>query len=420
MKDLCNLKNGCLVITNTNEIPFHRILCEISKEKMFIIASSKNFSKEEAGALSNYYEKVIMIDNYCNSAEVELAALEIYEQYGFERIVAPAEDDIIRAGKLRDFFKLKGQSYDSALAFRDKVLMKELLIKGEVKVPNYVELNDPLGAIEFAKNKGFPLIVKPIREQGSKGVHILKDLNELKTFLKEENNLNCAYSTKLEMETFIKGDIYLIDGLVKNDKIIAVWPSKVTGNCVDFLKGKIMGCNLISKENPILPKLVQFASQVIKTLPTPTETAFHLEAFYNDSDEIVICEIASRVGGPRVREMWMEGFNIDLGKTFIRMQAGLPYQTNNITSLELKTICGFVMIPSQEGILDHMEEFCPFPWVVHYFPNLKKIGKLQQYSKQYGDPVASIVLAANSEQEYLERYQQLINWLGKTLKWKSI
>ena len=50
-------------------------------------------------------------------------------------VFARAEADVIRAAQLRDLLDLPGQRTASALAFRDKVVMKDHLVGGPVEVP---------------------------------------------------------------------------------------------------------------------------------------------------------------------------------------------------------------------------------------------------------------------------------------------
>lgn len=60
--------------------------------------------------------------------------------YQFETIIASSEYDVLRAGKLRTMLGIKGQSYESGLLFRNKVLMKERLQSAGVRVPNFKKI----------------------------------------------------------------------------------------------------------------------------------------------------------------------------------------------------------------------------------------------------------------------------------------
>lgn len=406
----------CLIITNTNAIPFHHIFSDIPKENLYLIANQTSFSEEEITNLSANYKEIRVIKNYYYSGEVELAAIELHEKYKFDSIVAPAEDDVLRAAKLRDYLKIQGQGYKSALVFRDKLLMKDT-VKNVVKVPKYAVLDSPLDLLDFINKNGFPVVAKPARSRGAYGVYVLKNNIDVQNFLKISQLFNSSYQSFYEIEEFIEGTMYQLDGLVKDGKIIAMWPSKFVGNCVDFLKGKIFECRLLSATDLLIPRFKYFAEKVIAAMPTPN-TAFHLEVFHTNNDEIVFCEIASRAGGPRLREIWLDGFNIDIGTTFIRMQAGLETPgepTGN--PMNPKSICGFMMIPSQSGTLQSLDLTCPYQWVTYYYPNKEKIGKSLTLSKEYGDTIASLAFVAPTEDEYKERSKMIVDWLSNSIRW---
>ena len=113
----------------------------------------------------------------------EIRVLELAERFSFTHIFAQSEHDILRAAELRGWLGLAGQSYDSALGYRDKVRMKTLARAGGVATPVFAALATPLELHRFALAKGFPIVVKPRRGAGSRGVQVIGSLSEMKRFL---------------------------------------------------------------------------------------------------------------------------------------------------------------------------------------------------------------------------------------------
>lgn len=84
---------------------------------------------------------------YATGGEVERAALAGAP----EVVVARSEADVLRAARLREVLGVPGQDFASALAFRDKVLMKSLLRERGVSVPEFAPVRIPLDLFAFLR-----------------------------------------------------------------------------------------------------------------------------------------------------------------------------------------------------------------------------------------------------------------------------
>lgn len=76
-------------------------------------------------------------DDYDTNQLVEKTALRLAREHAVTAVFARAEADVVRAAQLRDLLDLPGQRTASALAFRDKVVMKDHLVGGPVEIPAY-------------------------------------------------------------------------------------------------------------------------------------------------------------------------------------------------------------------------------------------------------------------------------------------
>lgn len=131
---------------------------------------------------------------------------------------------------------------------------------------------------------------------------VLRDMNSALTFCKEglrSSGIDPIYG--LEIEKFVPGPMYHIDGFVHNGKVVISWPSQYIGTVVDFKTNPYIAGFSLSPHNPLVPRLNQFIENVIGALdtppfPNPDSFPFHAEAWHTPSDDIVLCEIASRGG----------------------------------------------------------------------------------------------------------------------------
>ena len=156
--------------------PVHKILSDIPSDKLLLIAGAKMFSEEEQIELVPFFNSISRVENYRDSGKFELEVCDLFKKKPFKRIIIYHEYDLLRAAKLRDFFGLEGQNYASALAFRDKVLMKETLANAGIKVPSFMKVGSPIDVLEFIYKHGFPVVIKPIFGTGAKEHSLLKTM----------------------------------------------------------------------------------------------------------------------------------------------------------------------------------------------------------------------------------------------------
>ena len=412
-----------LSVRSPAKIPLHQILSDIKPEKLLLIAGDKHFSETEKQELAPFYNTIVRVGDYRDSGNLEIAAYNLYREKPFQKIIAYHEYDLIRAARLREFFGLEGQTCQSALAFRNKVLMKDILQKAGIKVPNFISVNSPFDILEFTRRNGFPVVVKPVMGTGGDRATILRSVSDIEKFIQSEKTFNDSHQTDLEVESFVDGITYHVDGFIKDGKIIASWPSICMNHCIDLKVGKYVAHHHLEPQNPMVKRLNKYAELVTKSLPTPSNTAFLLELFYNKGkDEFIFCEIATRVGGG-VKEMWPEAFGIDLEDEFIRMQAGLPlaetlnhfFESVEVTQ-RLKAISGWIIFPKMPGILQSIQKNTPFSWVKEYIVRVEP-GVITYSTVNVSDSVASAFLVADNESQFEDRINQLSEWFQKETIW---
>lgn len=67
------------------------------------------------------------------------------------------EFDLMRIAKMRDIYGLYlWQNYESTVAYRYKVLMKNIISKSGLKAPIYASVDTPSDLLKFQTQVGFP------------------------------------------------------------------------------------------------------------------------------------------------------------------------------------------------------------------------------------------------------------------------
>lgn len=407
----------------------------IEKEKRFAVLSSfrlpipelVGFKKENAtlfikdsavkeGDNAYYeskYDKIHIIEDFYSGVTESLVMKE-HKKNPFTNIIATNELDLIRAARIREILGLYlWQDYKSAIAYRDKFVMKTILSKVGIKTPQYSTVCTPSDLVDFQARVGFPFILKPATETGAKGVVVIKNFDQL--YKQMDKFLPTYREGEILLEEFIEGNVYHIDGIVKNGESAICWPSIYISSCLEMVNKIVpLGWHLLESTNPLTTKLVEYTQKVVKELPSPKDFIYHVEAFINKYGEIVFCEAASRPGGGGINEDWIESFGINLFEDHIRCQAGLY---NDLPKLqEPKSITGWMLFPKKQGIVKRVPEKGPeFPWILRSFTCVKE-GEHLNNPNYVLDFIFRGQIKAETEKEFNEYASILTSWVNENFE----
>ena len=298
------------------DVPYNQWLKELNED--LYLMTNTTYAKD-----FTQYAQVFAFENYDYNSAIEFQALQLYREHPYHTIIATAERDILRAARLREYLGIEGQSWESAIAFRDKVKMKSILSEARIRVPQYARLNSAIDLYAFIQDHHYPVVVKPVDGMGSRNTTVLENDRDTIRYLTKGLEHN------LEVEQFIEGEMYHIDGLILNGEIVLCWPSKYLNDCLAFHEGKYLGSYLLSPQNPLTARMQEYVCSVLKVMPTPEHTSFHAEVFHTPDDELVLCEVACRTGGSRICEEYRQAFGVDLTKFSSTSPCGYRFSCQN-------------------------------------------------------------------------------------------
>jgi hypothetical protein len=380
-----------LIINRRNDLNYRKWLREI--ESLVII------SQVELEDLGEYTHAEVLPD-FDSSYSLDLMVIELHKKYNFKAIVAISELDIVRVADLRELLNIPGQKRESAIAYRNKVVMKDLARKGNVKTAAYRELKSIRDVMEFIGLYGFPVIVKPIDLGGSMGVTKIRNTEELHSYLKKN------YLKNLMIEKFVDGEMYHLDGIAVNNEIKFLSIGKYINQCMSFQMGSPLGSVLVDPNSNLFHRLKEPLLTILTSYPGAPILPFHAEFFVDARGEIFLCEIASRIGGPGINDTNRLIYGMDLMETWSRLQSGLEVSFDvNL----LGKFGGWLLFPPIEGELDQIPDQTPFDWVLEYITPFKKGTKISR-ARHSADSVAAVFIEGSSQQECVSRIQLLDEW----------
>ncbi|MGW3183783.1 ATP-grasp domain-containing protein [Kitasatospora sp. NPDC001119] len=333
--------------------------------RLLLITDARALSADDTvrTAQLTSFDAALPLTDYHDNVLVEREVLRLHSEFGLDEIIALSEFDLLRAARLRELLGLPGQSEQSAAAFRDKLLMKDLLARVGIVLVPYAAVPDVTALLRFTRQHGFPVVVKPRRGGGSMGVEVLQDEDELWNYAARSEELGGDDGAPLLVEAYVDHELFHIDGLVIDGQVRLIWPSSQgASTCLGMLTGKMLHSSMLDVDDHRLEALRKLTLTALETLPTPGTSIFHAEIF-GTADGLVFNEIACRMAGGRIEDQIRLGFGVHLPELYVRALAGgeLP----PIPS-EPARIGGLALFPPRPGLLRAVPGECLIPGISEF------------------------------------------------------
>lgn len=337
--------------------------------------------------------------------------LQYSRQYDIVGIVTDQTDLPVRTvAYVSEKMGLPGIGYETACLFTDKFKMREKCKELGIKTLEYALVDSLEAARSFYKNIGKDIIIKPLHNQGSKGVCKVTTLAELEEKYGEAERY--SQEDKILLEEFVKGeDELVIEGVA------------LDGWCENLVCGDTHYFNIpdvFSARQRIFPSVK--ASNIVEqalSLNKKIIEGFGLSRGLTHGEYIVsdgkvyLIEIAARGGGVYISSdiiPLMTGFDTT---SFIVDIATKKEVERPIISKKNKVV-SYVAFFLPEGIVQSItgiEEVVAQPYVHHNNLEHLIVGKRV---KKNTDKTSRffMVLEADSAEEMEARF----NWIKQTLK----
>lgn len=163
--------------------------------------------------LRKYITEYYYLTDLSNYEEMKKAVQYFIDKYGhIDFLESNNEYWLMEDAKLREYFHIDTGFYPANMdKIKYKSKMKQYFNKAGVKTARYILVSDLDKSLDFAKEVGYPLFVKPDNGVGASHSYKISNEEELRKF----------HNTKLEttyiMEEFIDGELMSFDGMCDID-----------------------------------------------------------------------------------------------------------------------------------------------------------------------------------------------------------
>lgn len=344
------------------------------------------------------------VENCESVPYVELMIRRAAAEKPLSHIITDNEYDLERAARIREDLGIPGQSSTSAESFRDKVAMKEVASRA-VPTPRFTRLETIMDLTGITAEWGYPVVVKPVKQGGSRDISVLRDENDLVGFSRR------PWRDDLMVEEFVEGHMYHVDAvLAPGYRLVAC--SRYLRSCLGVFSGQNNGSLQLHPRDELAVRLEAFLDRLLDAFDTPEVSAYHLEVFLTPEDDLVLCEIASRVGGDRIPALTRATYGVDLHTAVLRQSCGLPVDPPPASPPS--AVHGSVSILPQGRPVRAPAEPPPFDWVQEYVVNEQlELGAVTKHSASH---LCFVIVRGADTAEVEQRLLQAEAWLLDNLR----
>jgi biotin carboxylase len=249
-----------------------------------------------------------------------------------DRIVGLDEFDVITAARAREHLQLAGMTSSHALRFRDKLSMRNIARDAGIPCPEFTGVFNQKAIEEYLEHVEPPLIVKPRYEVSAFGIRKCETREQVWQVLNDLDQRNNwrDHPSQFVLERFIKGDVYHVDSVVENGKVLAAGVSKYGTPPFSVTHfGGVFTTSIVpyrSRERKELERLNQSLINAFKYDRGVSHAEFLRSA---DDGRFYLLEIACRVGGAYIANVLEHACNFNLWREWAKLETATddePYQ----------------------------------------------------------------------------------------------
>jgi hypothetical protein len=259
------------------------------------------------------------IDDPLDVGQIAGAVQALGEHLGpVQRLLAVLEQLQVPLAQVREQLGIAGMDAATARNFRDKAQMKSVLRAAGVPCARY-RLADSAGAAAgFAKEVGFPLVVKPPAGAGAKSTFRLDDAEDLRVWL----NAAPPPPDRLALvEEFLTGEEGSYDSVMTDGQIVWDSVSIYLPTPLDVLRNPwiqwmvLMPREIEGREYDGIRAVAPTALRALGLQSGFT----HLEWFRRPDGSVAVSEVAARPPGAQITSMLCYAHDFDLYRAWAQL-----------------------------------------------------------------------------------------------------
>ena len=251
------------------------------------------------------------VEDVFDPGQIVDAARTLSGHFGpVHRLFGTFEQLQVPLAEARRALGVEGMSVEAAHNFRDKARMKTVLREAGVPCARHRLVEDEAGAMIFAGEVGFPLVVKPPAGAGAQGTYRVETAAALREAL---GLARPRPGLPVLLEEFVVGDEHSFETVTVDGR--AVWHSLTHyyPTPLEVLRNPwIQWCVVLPREvdSPRYDDIRSAASRALEALGMDTGLS-HMEWFRRRDGSVAISEVGARPPGAQITTLISRANDID-------------------------------------------------------------------------------------------------------------
>lgn len=292
-------------------------------------------------------------------------------------------------------------SYQTALNVTNKAFMKKVLISNNINTAKYTIINSLNSKAETLKDFCFPLVVKPVDCNSSKGVKRAENHKELEIYLTDAIKLSRTHEAVVE--EYIEGNEISADFYISKSNAVylsATTSLKIPNKKSFTILGSIYPCINEKKQQ----KLTTIANQIAKAFQI-YEAPLLIQLIQKE-DEFYVIEFSARMGGGSKYRLIQEISNVNIMNKYCDLILGnppsiTPARNSNFIRM-LYTYCNNGIIEKITGLSELKADSIIEDYFI-YKTNGMEINKCETSS----DRACGYLIKASTQNELIQKIKQI-------------
>ncbi len=237
-----------------------------------------------------------------------------------DAVIALDDYDVEKAALIRETFRIPGMGQTTHRYFRDKLAMRQKAKDLGIDVPEFTAVFNNDEVNYFADTVPAPWVLKPRSEASASGIKKLTSKDGLWDALNqlgEERHL-------FLLESFKPGDVYHVDSLTFNKKIVFTSASKYLAPPMEVShEGGVFRTRTLGKSSEEYKALKEANAKVLSNFGL-MNGATHTEFIRSKEDgKYYFLETSSRVGGAHIPDLVEASSSINIWREWAKIEDAL-------------------------------------------------------------------------------------------------
>jgi biotin carboxylase len=262
-------------------------------------------------------DEIFYMPNLRQFPDILYAVSYIARSRRIDQVFALDDYDVETAGSLRDHLCLPGMGVSQARRFRDKLAMRTVAQAEGIPIPEFSPVFNYDRLREFMDRVPGPWLLKPRSEASAMGITTIRHPDEIWPVLDRLGDEQSFYL----LERFLPGDVFHVDGLVEDGKLIFAEAHRYASPPLSVYQGGgVFVTQTLDRRSAVEKSLVALNRRVLKALGA-VRGATHVEYIQAHADgQLYFLECASRVGGANIAEAVEAATGVNLWGEWARLE----------------------------------------------------------------------------------------------------